>query len=364
MQNDKDHHDGSTSIGKGKIILLIIVLAISVFVYYHKTHQAAAQAPATVTQVNPENTPSVLADNPAVEIDDNNSSMTNTNQATKPQNPRFFADFKVINNCPVEKDKNTTQMLNTLLQRAYVDEKYTTKQWQVDDLLTLKALFPRNISQEYWPNVIDRLKLILKYYHLKLNTRLYEPSTIYLIVIRDREEYLQILDQLSFDGKHSQGVYFSSTNLAFVNYKTSQQAQITALHESVHRLNQHFYGYTARWLNEGLAQYLANLLLLNKVDLDFSQLKSDIDPYTLINAYHHQPWQGEEYAQLYPAALKLTAFLLQIEQGERRWQKILDMESVKKCQMLSRDDYSDWVLEDMYNPYLTYDEWESLMATQ
>lgn len=272
---------------------------------------------------------------------------------------QLFANTTSINNCAIEKDEDLYQQVMYMLEDTFNQHDYRYGTLKINDTLSVLAIFPVGFNNAFWGVYKNRMLDVLKTYSENLSFSLIKPTEIVLFLLPKREEYISLLEQISFDGQASIGVYFPYTNLAFVNLITLEQSVETAVHESIHRLNQYFFGFTARVINEGLAEYFERSAIQNYTIADelnkFEQQHYVLEPHELFTAYPR--WAPDDYASLYFSAKLLTYYL--IKQTPKEFTQLMITEAEDKCSPLPLDQYSHQIESLIIEQEQSYIEWRS-----
>ena len=342
---------------------LLAVIAALLFFLYPEANQTASQP----TQVNKtpatpnKQTQSKLELKP---LKTNTSKPTEQLDAVVPEQQVFdvgqlFANTTSINNCAIERDEDLYQQVMYMLEDTFNQHDYLYGKLKINDTLSVQAIYPKGFNDAFWALYKNQLLDVLKIYSEELSFSLIKPTEIVLFLLPERDEYISLLEQISFDGQASIGVYFPYTNLAFVNLITLEQSVETAVHESIHRLNQYFFGFTARVINEGLAEYFESSAIQNYTITDelkkFEQQHYVLEPHELFTAY--PTWTPDDYAALYFSAKLLTHYL--IKQTPKKFTQLMITEAEDKCAPLPLDQYSQQIESLIIEQEQSYIEWRS-----
>ncbi|EWH11735.1 hypothetical protein DS2_02890 [Catenovulum agarivorans DS-2] len=348
---------------------LLAVIAALLFFLYPDTNQAPPQ-PTQANKTPP--TPSVRTlDKLGLKpLETNDSKPAEQLEVVVPEQQVFdvgqlLANTTSINNCAIEKDEDLYQQVMYMLEDTFTQHDYLYGKLKINDTLSVQVIYPIGFNDAFWALYKNRLLDVLKVYSQELSFSLIKPTEIVLFLLPERDEYIDLLEQISFDGQSSIGVYFPYTNLAFVNLITLEQSVETAVHESIHRLNQYFFGFTARVINEGLAEYfessaIQNYTIANELN-KFEQQDYVLEPHELFTAY--PSWTPDDYAALYFSAKLLTHYL--ITQTPQEFTQLMIKEAEDKCSPLPLDQYSQQVESLIIEQKQSYIEWRgALTSTQ
>ncbi len=274
------------------------------------------------------------------------------------------------NECQIPIDEDALTRVNDVLFLLQNDPqaRFYKKQFTLNKYLTIKVLSPA-MPTGFWSDYKQKISKIMTIYQDVFGFYLLEKQEINLIIIPSREQYADTLETLSIDGKYSQGLFWSATNMAFVEYKNDNQVMKTALHESVHTLNLFFAGFIARWLNEGLAEYFEKIMLTEKSYSFNLQLDTIHQPAKEIGDLltANQLWNisDAERRSLYNSAFLLTSYFYQyrmVETGNTQpvniLQKLLKKESEDVCTTLTDNDYQAIIDEDYIYLPQSFSDWD------
>ncbi|WP_440906157.1 hypothetical protein ACMZOO_07975 [Catenovulum sp. SX2] len=342
---------------------LLAVIAALLFFLYPEANQTASQPTlAHKTPVTPNK--QIQEELELKPLKTNDSKPAEQLEVIKPEQQVFdvgqlLANTTSINNCTIEKDEDLYQQVMYMLEDTFTQHDYRYGTLKINDTLSVQAIYPIGFNDAFWALYKNRLLDVLKIYSEELSFSLIKPTEIVLFLLPEREEYISLLEQISFDGQASIGVYFPYTNLAFVNLITLEQSIETAVHESIHRLNQYFFGFTARVINEGLAEYFestANQAYKITDELKkFEQQHYVLEPHELFTAY--PTWTPDDYAALYFSAKLLTHYL--IKQTPKEFSQLMITEAEDKCSPLPLDEYSQQIESLIIEQEQSYIEWRS-----
>ena len=141
-----------------------------------------------------------------------------------------------------------------------------------------------------------------------------------LLLLGNPAEYAAIRSRLAPTlSANNQGFYSGLHNKAVVHSKWLKQTEATAIHESVHVINNGLMMHSPRWLNEGLAEYFEGLKAIGSA-AEISPIPAQIRwlkthrpaPITeLLDA--RTRWQDDRQSSYYATAWALVYFFM----GER-----------------------------------------------
>ncbi|MEI5639424.1 MULTISPECIES: DUF1570 domain-containing protein [unclassified Pseudoalteromonas] len=184
--------------------------------------------------------------------------------------------------------------------------------------LNMNASFVREAEKRLW--------LIYHFYRYALSQSAQKVAfpTIQLNmhIAANESDYNSLIRAREGQPEGTDGMYFLLENQGFVKYSGDEkQALSTLVHEAVHALNFYFFGFTPRWVTEGLAVYFENLSMtkdnqfvikpalngwLTKKGLLNNHFNAlDID--TLFNS--EGQWQTDQKHTLYANAYLFTSFM-------------------------------------------------------
>ena len=135
------------------------------------------------------------------------------------------------------------------------------------------------------------------------------------------------------------GFYSNGSNQAVIFYSNYENAFSTALHETAHAINRAVVGNTAKWLNEGLAEYLENI----EVNLSSAIIKPSSDwlrngqlkyPLIDLNALlisSVDDWKAEGNQSLYAASWTFVYFMMDDPSRKKALARFIRREQENLC---------------------------------
>lgn len=267
--------------------------------------------------------------------------------------------FRQAHQCKIEVDEDFKQLVNDAVEELKIDTELKKYTYHLNSFLTLNILSAK-MSADFWKTLAERLKVVIHLYDKTFSLKFYEHRDINLIILPDREEYLDLLTNLSIDGTNSQGLYWQASNFAFVEYKNDKQVLQTSVHESIHTINNFLVGASARWVNEGLAEYFERITVSNNkysfMTKDYSDHEIPLDIYTLVNS--NQQWSSYLRQNLYASAFMHIAYFFDNSTEESILYKILQEEKKSPCSTLQDEHYLS-IIEDeiLFNSPESFDDW-------
>ncbi|MFC4701361.1 hypothetical protein ACFO4O_14420 [Glaciecola siphonariae] len=155
----------------------------------------------------------------------------------------------------------------------------------------------------------------------------------------------------------SQGFYRSKQNEAVVLVSNKEQGINTAVHEALHAINRHWYGTTARWLNEGLAEYAEQLKPRELAQSTWSKYlrTSPISLSQLFDA-SAKDWSSQSLqSDLYGASWAFVAFLF--SEHKDSLSRILLQESENGCRTVAAENIEQIFGKPLAQLQREFDNW-------
>jgi len=139
------------------------------------------------------------------------------------------------------------------------------------------------------------------------------------------------------------GFYIGDKNEAALFYTTPSQTMRTALHEATHAINQGIIGFTPRWLNEGLAEYVeqlqpsGNFAIINPNTswLAHGYVRKPLVSLSTLFNNTQDSWQGKQEYNLYATSWSFVHFMMETPQRRIQLAKLINYELQNKCDRLT-----------------------------
>ncbi|MFP3426449.1 DUF1570 domain-containing protein [Pseudoalteromonas sp. SIMBA_162] len=172
------------------------------------------------------------------------------------------------------------------------------------------------------------------------------------------------IKQRGGDPRNSVGMYFHASNSAFIEYRNTQNAMSTAVHEAVHAINKAVLGYTPRWLNEGFAEYfeiIKNHMQTGIVEpnnswtINNKLAKGVFNISRLIGS--EESWKQNNTSKLYASSWATIYFLMDSSQGRILLKNIMLAEQESPCNKLQPKQLKNMLYSQFPNFSKVYAQW-------
>jgi hypothetical protein len=177
-----------------------------------------------------------------------------------------------------------------------------------------------------------------------------EKVTVDLKMFNHRKDYSRYSNQIrSTPGTNSVGFYTMRYNQAVVYRRNDHQGGEVALHESTHVINAGIFGYTPRWLNEGLAEYMENMTLSaqmaeispNKNWTKYSRINYQLVGFNELFATKNRQWGGSKRRSYYATSWALIYFLMSSPEDRQWLGELLTAKARQRCERMITRQYVD-----------------------
>ena len=138
----------------------------------------------------------------------------------------------------------------------------------------------------------------------------------------------------------SLGFHRYQGNIAAAWRVSDEQLLATSVHEAVHVMNVGIFGFTPRWLNEGLAEYLETIEVSGQsatITISPHVIRKIIAqrlPIATVFRGDHSIWQGPYRSQLYQQSRGLISFLLDTSHTKKLLAQYLMSSLAQPCKVL------------------------------
>lgn len=150
------------------------------------------------------------------------------------------------------------QTCGAIKQQLFALQQQTTTDSFVLKLTGLK------MSAEFSQQAQARLWVIYHFYQhfLQQSAQRTElpPIQLNMYIAPNEQDYDQVILARDAVPNGTAGMYFVMDNQGYIKYQGDEKAALRVLvHEAVHALNFYFFGFTPRWLTEGMAEFFEHL---------------------------------------------------------------------------------------------------------
>lgn len=221
------------------------------------------------------------------------------------------------------------------------------------NLSTQSALFLNNLNH--------KLNLTFKHIENSLTINLHKNIMLDMVFQTsdtDYENYVMLHGRQV--GDH-QGLYLFPEHIAIINASDFSRTTEIALHEAVHAFNQSYWGYSLRFLNEGMAQYFENITTNGTIPpFDFSALAHRQYPMQISTLlFSDTDWHGDNTNELYQNSKALFYFLMSTLKGRLVIKEIMLLEKENPCSTLPKSTFEEVLFDIFPNHQQAFDYWFS-----
>jgi len=193
----------------------------------------------------------------------------------------------------------------------------------------------------------------------KLGVKLNKSIHLKMKFETSRDDYEKTIQKYAPGQVTSIGRYFSHHHISIVEYQDHNQAITTAIHEAIHAFNYAYWGYTFRFINEGMAQYFQNITLKGDIPpFDYRWVAHQSDPIMVPDLiYSETDWHSSHETELYQNSKALFYFLMRHPDGRRAIWELLKQESDEPCSRLDKDEITKNLSDFFSNYEQEFDYW-------
>ncbi|WP_024611713.1 DUF1570 domain-containing protein [Pseudoalteromonas sp. TB64] len=223
-----------------------------------------------------------------------------------------------------------------------------------------------NLPSSFNQELRIKLNTVFKVYGQIIGVHALKKVKLNLTVLATRHSYEARIKQHGGDPTNSIGMYFNSSNSAFIDYRNVQSAMRTSVHEAVHAINRAVLGNTPRWLNEGLAEYFEdtkNNMQTGIVEPNSSWVKNNSitkNVYSLNKLLNSENiWRKGDSSKLYRSSWAVIYFLMDTKNGKALLKSIMLEEQKSPCSKLADGVFKKMVYEQYPRINSHYSQWLS-----
>jgi hypothetical protein len=216
-----------------------------------------------------------------------------------------------------------------------------------------------NKSDGFTLELKNKLNAAFKHIEKLLSIELNETILLTMFFSNTEEGYEALAQKYNRNSEGTQGIYISYYNVSLIKVNNYEQGIKTGIHEAIHALNYAYFGYTLRFINEGMAEYYEAISERGDIPLfDFTWLKHRQYPEQISTIlFSKTDWHGVKTHDLYQQSKALFYFLMSNRSGRKVIWKILAKEMKDPCTVLSEDDIEQLLFENYPNHQQEFDYW-------
>lgn len=240
---------------------------------------------------------------------------------------------------------------------AYQEHDFAGK--HVFDYFDLK-LIGNNLPVDFKNKLNGKINKLFTFYGQLLDKNSLKKTAVNLRFFSEREEYERYRYQNAPAlPANSAGFYSDATNQAAILFieanNSANQAMNTATHETSHAINRSIIGYSNRWLNEGLAEYLETIdtefqsgrINPNLAWYTTNQFRLELLPLVQLFNTADADWNGPLNLRLYATSWAFIYYLMDSQQGKDKLAKLVRLEQQDLCDRLSAAQIQQVLTGDM-----------------
>jgi hypothetical protein len=214
-------------------------------------------------------------------------------------------------------------------------------------------------SDSFTLELKKKLNTAFQHIERSLNTELNQTVLLTMLFSSTRADYEDLARKYRREPEGTQGMYISYHNVSLIDVKNYEQGIKVGVHEAIHALNYTYFGYTLRFINEGMAEYYQAISENGDIQLfDFTWLKHRQYPEQISTIlFSKTDWHGVKTHELYQQSKALFYFLMSNESGRQVLRAILTKEMEDPCTVLSEDDIEQLLFEVYPNHQQEFDYW-------
>ncbi len=214
-------------------------------------------------------------------------------------------------------------------------------------------------SDSFTLELKKKLNTAFQHIERSLNTELNQTVLLTMLFSSTRADYEDLARKYRREPEGTQGMYISYHNVSLIDVKNYEQGIKVGVHEAIHALNYTYFGYTLRFINEGMAEYYQAISENGDIQLfDFTWLKHRQYPEQISTIlFSKTDWHGVKTHELYQQSKALFYFLMSNENGRQVLWAILAKEMEDPCTVLSEDDIEQLLFEVYPNHQQEFDYW-------
>ncbi len=218
-------------------------------------------------------------------------------------------------------------------------------------------IYSDQLSQEFLTHLKRQISHMERVYRSLFSLESLPIVQVKMVILADPQAFEQYAQKST--GQHQMaGSFNSRTGTVLVRDFGDQRTLQIAVHELVHAVNHALFGFTPGWLNEGMAEYFANLYLqpngqLTRSDEEWVDEHGQLrfSPYDLPQLLGQENyWYKDAYQEsirLYGSSWLFVDFLMSNQQGREAVQRLLIKEAERTCTTLDDGDMLQRVI-DLY----------------
>lgn len=209
-------------------------------------------------------------------------------------------------------------------------------------------IYANGLPSDFKNTLRYRLAVIFHIYYAIIGRENMRKLSVNIHIHKDWERYQRQVESFNSSATNTLGVYSVKHAIAAVYYQNKEQAIRTALHEATHMLTHAYIGRVERWLGEGIAEYMENIVYVDQQSIvelshDWTKNKKYIygedvhDFFELSDADPAWRYRNDETKKLYASSWFWIHYLLKQPSRKKALFRLLRKEMREPCSALNID---------------------------
>jgi len=246
---------------------------------------------------------------------------------------------KLVQGIYTWQDKNGTPHFSNVEPQHTAAKQHDFKGLATVDYFTL-AVSGAPLPKHFSDRLRGRINRVFSFYSGLISKKNLNKTELKLRFFRSKKAFERYRMGSNSAAKNNvAGFYSGVNNQSAILYLNAERAMETAVHESSHAINRSVIGFTPRWLNEGLAEYLEGVdVVLQRGTLkpatSWAKRGSRLLPLKSVFNATNSDWTGHFRSQLYQTSNALVFYMMDERVRKKRFASYIKAEQADLCNVL------------------------------
>ncbi len=205
------------------------------------------------------------------------------------------------------------------------------------------TLNTENLPYDFNEKLTVKLNKLFAIYGELLDISSLKKTDINLLIYSSKSAFEQIKTKHKMTVANKiNGFYSHNTNQAYLLFTNFARTMKTATHEATHAINRAIIGYSARWLNEGLAEYSEGIKVKamtaqvypNKDWTRNGRMVEQLLPLSTLFSANERQWNSNQRQKLYATSWAFIYFMMEKPKRKQMLAKIIKREQQNMCDVI------------------------------
>lgn len=208
------------------------------------------------------------------------------------------------------------------------------------------TLNTESLPYDFHQSLSLKLSKLFVLYGKLLDTSSLKKVDIDLQIVTDELVFRRIQKEHNMAvANQSDGFYSHRSNKAYLLYKSDHRAMQTAIHEATHAINRAVIGYSAKWVNEGLAEYSETISVMGQIAqvspsenwTQGNSINVTLLPLSVLFSAKNEMWSGKLRQRLYATSWAFIYYMMENKHRRNMLARLINTEQKNVCNVVTND---------------------------